>query len=121
MFKECIMGEDLGVLSIHFKSERGCRIEVFVDNQSIGYYEGDSRTCEFRTLKMPDRLADKDLDARNQYRHANFETVDFGLKDITGTKARAEVRIEMTGDIKVVYMHCSKCVNGPKLNIGVAN
>lgn len=121
IFKDCDIKEDYGVISLHFKSEHGCRIEVFVNDRPVGSYEGDSRTCEFRTFQKPDRLADKDLEIRNQYRQANFETVDFELSDVDRTQAPAEVRIEMTGDIRVAYMRCTARVKGPGLNIGVAN
>lgn len=121
IYRDCDITGDTGVLSVHFRSEKGCRIELYINDQFMDCYEGDSRTCEFRSFKMPDRLADRDIDQRNRYRQANYETVDFSLSGLHRSEAPYEVRLEMTGDVKVVYMRCTGSVKNPEVNIGVAN
>lgn len=121
VYRDCGFDEEFSVLSLHMKSEAGCKVEVYVDGECAGSWEGETRTCEHRSAPMMDRLGWQQVEMRNRRRKPIYEDIEIDLGECESLKPGAELKLRITGDIRLCYLKMLKGKAVKKINLGVAN
>jgi beta-glucosidase len=119
-YRDCDLAGECSVLSLHMKSEIGCKVDVYVDGGLAGSWQGDTRTCEHRSAPMMDRLGWQQVEQRNRHRKPIYEDIEI---DLAGCELRpgSEIRLHISGDIRLCYMKMLEGKAVGKINLGVAN
>jgi len=120
-YGDCGFDEEFSVLSLHMKSEKGCKVEAYVNGQLAGAWEGETRTCEHRSAPMMDRLGWQQVELRNRHRKPIYEDIEIDLAGCGELKPGAELKLHITGDIRLCYLKMLKGKAVKKINLGVAN
>lgn len=121
VYRDCGLDADANILALHVKSERGGSVEAFVDGVSVGSFSGDTRTCEFRSAPKLDRYAEDEVKERNRYREPVYEDIEISLADRPQTDGASEIRLVLTGDMRICYLRVLQNKSTGKIHMGVAN
>lgn len=117
-YRDCLLPEDAGYLSLRLMSEKGGRLTVLWNGQKLGAFEGDSRTCEHRSAPPLDRFAGEEIAARARERRPIWEDIDFPLPD---DAREGTLTLLWEGDMKISFFTTKKATGERKIRLGIAN
>jgi len=70
---------------------------------------------------MMDRLGWQQVELRNRHRKPIYEDIEIDLAGCGELKPGAELKLHITGDIRLCYLNMLKGKAVKKINLGVAN
>ncbi|MBR6568984.1 MAG: glycoside hydrolase family 3 C-terminal domain-containing protein [Clostridia bacterium] len=118
VYRDCAFDEDHCVLSLRVMSHTGGSVTVKVNGETIGSWQGDTRTCEHRSSPPLDRYAYQMVEARARERSPIWEDIDFLLPEGV---TEGSLALLMTGDVQISFLRTIQPPEGRKISIGIAN
>ena len=118
VYRDCAFDPERCMLSLRVMSQKGGSLEVLVNGQSIGYWEGDTRTSEHRSAPPMDRFAHQMVEARARERQPIWEDIDFLLPEEV---AEGSITLRITGDVQISFLRAAEPPEGRKISLGIAN
>ncbi len=117
-YRDCAFDPDRANLSLRVMSRVGGSLTVLLDDEPIGRWEGDTRTCEHRSAPPLDRFAGEMIAARARERSPIWEDIDFLLPE---GAAQGALTFRITGDVQVSFFTATETPAQKKINTGIAN
>lgn len=104
-YRDCEMEEEVKEIKLHLMSEAGGQVEIVIDGETAGSWQGDTRTYEANPRPVMGPMMIKDAKARIDTWRPVYADVKIPLtydsKAHQGQAARLEIRL--SGDIKLCY------------------
>ncbi len=110
-YRDCLIHREASEIVLHLKSEKGCSATVFLDGIQAAHWEGDTATYERGGFPPMDEKARREAEERRAGWKPIYAEVCLPLdKDaLEGTEGKAvEIRIELTGDVRLCYFRIRK-------------
>lgn len=110
-YRDCLIHREASEIVLHLKSEKGCGAKVFVDGSQAAHWEGDTATYERAGFPPMDEKARREAQERRAGWKPIYADVCLPLdRDaLEGKEGKAvEIRIELTGDVRLCYFRIRK-------------
>ena len=117
-YRDCVLDDESGYLSLRIKSVQGGRLTVLWNGQEMGRFEGDTRTLEHRSAPPMNRFAAEETAARNRERHPIWEDIEFPLPQ---DAREGTLTLQLEGDILCSFITTKKAPGERKIRLGIAN
>lgn len=118
VYRDCLMDDESGYLSLRIKSVQGGRLTVLWNGQEMGRFEGDTRTLEHRSAPPMNRFAAEETAARNRERHPIWEDIELPLPEDAG---EGTLTLQLEGDLLCSFFTTKKAPGERKIRLGIAN
>ena len=118
VYRDCTFDPERCMLSLRVMSRKGGSLEVLVNGQAMGCWEGDTRTSEHRSAPPMDRFAHQMVEARARERQPIWEDIDFLLPDGV---TEGTLTLRLAGDVQVSFLRAVLPPEGKKIRLGIAN
>ncbi len=110
-YGDCVRDSEASEMVLHLISEKGGSVTVFLDGRQAARWEGDTATYERGAMPPMDEKARKEAKERRAgwkpvYADVCLPLEESVLQDAQGKAV--EIRIELTGDIRLCYFRTQK-------------
>ncbi|MCR4777453.1 MAG: glycoside hydrolase family 3 C-terminal domain-containing protein [Lachnospiraceae bacterium] len=106
-FRDCAADKDVKKILMGFKSDKGCRLEVFIDGKAAAVFEGDTRTYEAEA-KFRENSLREGTPMPASWPAVNIEW-ESPLKSLPEAKeGKTTVEFRITGDVRLNYWMFAK-------------
>lgn len=104
-YRDCEMEDEVKEITLHLMSEAGGEVEIVINGETAGNWQGDTRTYEANPRPIMGPVMIKDAEARiNTWRPVYADVkipLTYDVKAHQGQAAELEIRL--SGDIKLCY------------------
>jgi beta-glucosidase len=103
-YRDCRFTGKESALSLHLKSEKGCHIEVYLNDTLAGSWDGDTRTCEHNSATSLDALAYQEIALRNLHRVPIYEDIPIPFASTQPTEGIYTLTLTLKGEAKLCFL-----------------